>query len=188
MTSANQVGEAMEAQIMAGAPDSPSVAEARDPRSVVEANDPQSVAEATRDAMWRNDRASRWLGMVVKAVGPGSATVSMVVRNEMLNGHDICHGGLITTLADSAFAVACNAYNEVTVAAGFDVNLVAAARLDDVLTATAMQANKAGRTGVYDIVVCNQRGETVAMFRGRSYTLKGKPVVEGLPVGPQPCP
>jgi acyl-CoA thioesterase len=126
--------------------------------------------------------------MVVQAVGPGSATVSMTVRNEMLNGHDICHGGLITTLADSAFAFACNAHNEVTVASGFDVNLVAAARLDDVLTATATETNKAGRTGVYDIAVRNQRGEAVAMFRGRSYTIKGKPVVEGLPVGPQPCP
>ena len=148
----------------------------------------QGVAEASREAMWRNDRASRWLGMVVQAVGPGSATVSMTVRNEMLNGHDICHGGLITTLADSAFAFACNAYNEVTVAAGFDVNLVAAARLDDVLSATATEVNKAGRTGVYDITVCNQRGETVAVFRGRSYTIKGKALVEGLPVGPQPCP
>jgi acyl-CoA thioesterase len=125
--------------------------------------------------------------MVVRAVGPGSATVSMTVRDEMLNGHDICHGGLIATLADSAFAFACNAYNEVTVAAGFDVNLVAAARLDDVLTATATEVSKAGRTGIYDIAVRNQRGETVAAFRGRSYTLKGKPVVPGLPVGPQPC-
>ncbi len=143
----------------------------------------QQIAEATRDAMWRNDRASRLLGMQVTAVGPGSATLTMAVRDDMLNGHDICHGGLITTLADSAFAFACNAYNEVTVAAGFDVNLLAAARLGDVLTATAHEVSKAGRTGVYDIAVCNQRGEPVAAFRGRSYTMKGKPVVEGLPVG-----
>lgn len=156
------------------------------PQQMPEATDAQSVAEATRDAMWRGDRASRWLGMTVLAVGPGSATVSMTVRNEMLNGHDICHGGLITTLADSAFAFACNAYNEVSVASGFDVNLVAAARLDDVLTATAHEVSKSGRTGVYDIDVHNQRGETVAAFRGRSYTLKGKPVVEGLPIGPRP--
>jgi acyl-CoA thioesterase len=140
--------------------------------------DPQRVAEAVRDAMWRNDRASQAMGMEVLAIGPGSATLRMTVREDMLNGHDICHGGLVTTLADSAFAFACNAYNEATVASGFDVNLVAAARLGDVLTAEARELNKAGRTGVYDIEVRNQRGERVAAFRGRSYTLKGKFVVD----------
>ncbi|MEK8029215.1 hydroxyphenylacetyl-CoA thioesterase PaaI [Ideonella sp. DXS29W] len=139
---------------------------------------PQRLAEAVRDAMWRDDRASKALGMQVLAIGPGTATLTMTVRDDMLNGHDICHGGLITTLADSAFAFACNAYNEVTVASGFDVNLVAAARLGDVLTAEATEVNKAGRTGVYDIQVSNQRGERVAVFRGRSYTLKGKTVVD----------
>jgi len=142
----------------------------------------QEIAEATRDAMWKDDRASKALGMEVLAVGPGSATVAMTVREDMLNGHDICHGGLVTTLADSAFAFACNAYNEVTVASGFDVNLVAAARRGDRLTAVASEVSKAGRTGVYDIAVTNQRGEAVAAFRGRSYTLKGKAVVEGLPI------
>lgn len=140
--------------------------------------DPQRVAEAVRDAMWRDDRASKALGMEVLAIGPGSATLRMTVRDDMLNGHDICHGGLVTTLADSAFAFACNAYNEVTVASGFDVNLVSAARLGDVLTAEARELSKAGRTGVYDIDVRNQRGERVAAFRGRSYTLKGKHVVD----------
>jgi len=144
---------------------------------------PQQVAEATRDALWKGDRASKALGMQVTAVGPGSATVTMTVRDDMLNGHDICHGGLITTLADSAFAFSCNAYNEVTVASGFDVNLIAAARLGDVLTAVAREVSKAGRTGVYDIDVSNQRGEAVAAFRGRSYSMKGKAVIEGLPVG-----
>ena len=144
---------------------------------------PQQVAEATRDAMWANDRASKMLGMQVLAVGPGTATLAMTVREDMLNGHDLCHGGLITTLADSAFAFACNAHNEITVASGFDVNLLAAARLGDVLTARATEVSKAGRTGVYDISVSNQRGEAVAAFRGRSYTMKGKPLVEGLPVG-----
>ncbi|MDP3086347.1 MAG: hydroxyphenylacetyl-CoA thioesterase PaaI [Rubrivivax sp.] len=146
---------------------------------------PQAVADATRDAMWLGDRASRLLGMAVLAVGPGSATLTMAVREDMLNGHDICHGGIITTLADSAFAYACNAHNEVTVASGFDVNLLAAARQGDMLTASASEFSKAGRTGVYDILVSNQRGEQVAAFRGRSYTMKGKPVVAGLPVGPQ---
>jgi acyl-CoA thioesterase len=140
--------------------------------------DPQRVAEAVREAMWRDDRASKALGMEVVAIGPGTATLRMTVRDDMLNGHDICHGGLITTLADSAFAFACNAYNEVTVASGFDVNLITAARFGDVLTAEAHEVNKAGRTGVYDIDVRNQRGERVAAFRGRSYTLKGKHVVD----------
>lgn len=144
---------------------------------------PQQVAEACRDAMWANDRASRLLGLRIVAVGPGTATLQMTVRDDMLNGHDIAHGGLITTLADSAFAFACNGYNEVTVASGFDVNLLAAARGGDVLTATAAEVSKSGRTGVYDIAVTNQRGEPVAAFRGRSYTMKGKPLVEGLPVG-----
>jgi acyl-CoA thioesterase len=145
--------------------------------------DPQAIAEASRDAMWKDDRASRLLGIEVLAVGPGSATLRMVVREDLLNGHHICHGGFVTTLADSAFAFACNAYNELTVAAGFDVNLLLAARLGDVLTATARELSKGGRSGVYDIDVHNQRGEHVAAFRGRSFTMKGKPLVEGLPVG-----
>jgi acyl-CoA thioesterase len=137
----------------------------------------------TREAMLKDDHATKSLGIRIEAVGPGSCTASMTVRQDMLNGHAICHGGLITTLADSAFAFACNAYNEVTVASGFDVNLLAAARLGDVLTAQALEVSKAGRTGVYDISVRNQRGEAIAAFRGRSYTMKGKPLVEGLPMG-----
>ena len=147
---------------------------------------PQEVAEAARDAMMRGDRASRMMGIEVVAIGPGSATLTMTVREDMLNGHDICHGGFITTLADSAFAFACNAYNELTVASGFDVNLLAAGKRGDVLTATAREVSKAGRTGVYDIVVNNQRDEQIAAFRGRSYTMKGKALVESLPMGKQP--
>lgn len=154
-----------------------------DHRHPADAAEAQRVAEATRDAMWKDDRASKGLGMQVVAIGPGTATVTMSVRETMLNGHDICHGGLVTTLADSAFAYACNAYNEVTVASGFDVNLIAAAHLGDHLTATATELAKAGRSGVYDISVANQRGERVAAFRGRSHTMKGKPLVEGLPMG-----
>lgn len=135
--------------------------------------------------MWANDRASKALGMQVTTIGPGTATLTMTVRDDMLNGHDLCHGGLIATLADSAFAFACNAYNEVTVASGFDIHLMGGARLGDVLTASATELSKGGRTGVYDIVVSNQRGEQIAAFRGRSYTMKGKPLVEGLPVGKQ---
>ena len=144
---------------------------------------PQDVAEASRDAMLKDDHATRSLGICIESVGPGTCRATMTVRQDMLNGHATCHGGLITTLADSAFAFACNAYNEITVASGFDVNLLAAARLGDVLTARAIEVSKSGRTGVYDISVTNQRSEPIAAFRGRSYTMKGKPLVEGLPMG-----
>jgi acyl-CoA thioesterase len=137
----------------------------------------QRTAEAVRDAMWANDRASKALGMAVTEIGPGRAVLTMTVREDMLNGLDICHGGLVTTLADSAFAFACNAYNETTVASGFDVNLLAPARLGDVLTARAVELSRSGRTGVYDIAVSNQRGEAIAAFRGRSYTMKGRPLL-----------
>ena len=142
-----------------------------------ENTDPQRTAERVRDHMWAGDNASKSLGMEVLAIGPGTATMRMIVRQDMLNGHAICHGGLVTALADSAFAFACNAYDEVTVASGFTVDLVAPGRLGDVLTARAVEVNKAGRTGVYDIEVRNQRDERVAVFRGRSYTMKGKPVL-----------
>jgi len=143
------------------------------------AHSAQQTAERVRDAMFRNDRASKWLGMQVREVAPGRAVLSMTVRDEMLNGHDICHGGLITTLADSAFAFACNSYDELTVASGFAVDLLAPGRLGDVLTATCHEVSKAGRTGVYDCDVLNQHGQRIAVFRGRSYTVKGKPVVTG---------
>jgi acyl-CoA thioesterase len=148
---------------------------------------PQQIAEAVRDVMWADDRASQALGMFVVAVGPGSATSVMTVREDMLNGHDICHGGLVAMLADSTFAYACNAYNEVTVASGFDVSFVAAAHRGDELTAQCVEVSRTGRTGVYDITVTNQRGERIALFRGRSYTMKGKPVAEGLPLGRPPA-
>ena len=144
---------------------------------------PQQIAEATRDAMWANDRASKALGMQVLAIGPGTATLAMTVREDMLNGHDLCHGGLVATLADSAFAYACTAQNEITVASGFAINLLAAARQGDMLTARAHEVARSGRTGVYDIEVTNQRGERIAAFRGRSHTMKGKALVAGLPIG-----
>ena len=137
----------------------------------------QRTADLVREGMFRNDRASKMLGMRIVDVAPGSATLAMTIRDDMLNGHDICHGGLITTLADSAFAFACNSYNELTVASGFSLDLLAPGRLDDVLTARCFEVSKAGRTGVYDTEITNQRGERIAMFRGRSYTMKGKPAV-----------
>lgn len=137
----------------------------------------QQIAEAVRDGMFANDRASKGLGMEILAIAPGSATLAMTVRESMLNGFDICHGGFITTLADSAFAFACNSYNELTVASGFAIDIVAPSRLGDRLKAVAHEVSLAGRTGVYDITITNQVDELVAVFRGKSYRIKGKPVV-----------
>lgn len=127
--------------------------------------------------MFVNDRASQLLGMQVLEIAPGRAVLQMTVRPNMLNGHDICHGGLVATLADSAFAYACNSYNELTVASSFAVDLLAPSREGDRLTATCAEVSRAGRTGVYDAEVVNQRGEAIAVFRGRSYTARGKTVV-----------
>ena len=139
--------------------------------------DPQIVAERVRDHMWATDRAAQGMGMRIAAIGPGSCTMTMRVREDMLNGYGTCQGGLMTALADSCFAFACNAYDEITVAAGFDVQIVAPGKLGDVLTATAVEISKTGRLGVYDVDVRNQRDELVLAFRGRSYTMKGKPVL-----------
>ena len=133
--------------------------------------------------MLENDRATKMLGMCIDAVRPGGATLSMTVRDDMLNGHDICHGGLIATLADSAFAFACNSYDELTVASGFGIDFVAPGRGGDVLTARCVEVSNAGRTGLYDTEVTNQRGERIAIFRGRSYTMKGKPAVRAGDAG-----
>lgn len=138
----------------------------------------QDVADHVAAGMLVNDRATRMLGIEVQSVSPGVATLRMAVRDDMLNGHDICHGGLVATLADSAFAYACNSYNELTVASGFSIDLLLASRLGDTLTATCREVSRSGRTGLYDAEVLNQRGERVAMFRGRSYTARGKPAVK----------
>jgi len=139
--------------------------------------DPQTVAERVGTGMLADDAASRGLGMQVEAMGPGYARLSMSVRPEMLNGFKICHGGYITLLADSGFAFACNSYNELTLAAGIVVDFVAPAREGDRLTAEAREVTLSGRTGVYDVTVANQRGEIIAVLRGRSHRVKGKEVV-----------
>jgi acyl-CoA thioesterase len=142
-----------------------------------QARTPQQVADYVRTGMYANDRALQALGIRVTEATPGGAVASMTVREDMLNGFDICHGGLISTLADSAFAYGCNSYDELTVASGFAVDFVAPGRLGDVLTARCAEVSRAGRTGIYDVEVRNQRGELVAVFRGRSYTAKGRPAV-----------
>jgi acyl-CoA thioesterase len=140
--------------------------------------DAQAVADKVRDAMLADDAASRMLGMQVVEVAPGHAVVAMTVRADMLNGFAICHGGLIATLADSAFAFACNARNALTVASGFGIDILKSAKLGDVLTATAEETSLAGRTGLYDVAVRNQHDDLIAMFRGRSYRLGERKVVE----------
>lgn len=134
---------------------------------------------AVCQAMQEGDAVLRLLGLRIDAVGLGRASVSMPVRADMLNGFGICHGGLVATLADTAFAYACNAQGELTVASGFSIDLLAPAHQGDVLSAEANEVSRSGRTGLYDIAVRNQRGEVVAAFRGRSYTMKGRPVVGG---------
>jgi acyl-CoA thioesterase len=133
---------------------------------------PEEIARASADAMWAEDRASRALGMSIDDVGPGTATLRMTVRDDMVNGHDIGHGGFTFTLADSAFAFACNSYNRRTVAAGAEVRFRAPTRSGDVLVATAVERSRDGRDGTYDVTVTS--GDTVvATFVGRSREIGG---------------
>ena len=134
------------------------------------------VALRVRETMLADDHASRSLGIDIAEVAPGRALARMRVRRDMLNGFGICHGGLITTLADTAFAYACNSANHVTVAAGVSVDFVAPAHEGDELSAACEQRTQQARTGVYDVVVRNQHGHTVALMRGRSHRLKGRQV------------
>jgi len=137
----------------------------------------QETAERSAAAMWAGDRASRALGMEIVEVGPGRATLRMVVTDDMVNGHGIGHGGLTFALADSAFAFACNSYDRVTVAAGAEIAFRAPTRLGDELVATAVERSRDGRDGVYDVTV--RTGETtVATFVGRSRELGGAIVAD----------
>ena len=137
-------------------------------------SDPQQTAERAVQALWSGDAASKQLGMKIESCGPGRATVSMPVRADMVNGHGICHGGIVFALADSAFAFACNSGGDNTVAAGAAIEFLSPARAGDVLRAVAIQRWRAARTGIYEIEVLNQRGETVALFRGRSHQITGR--------------
>lgn len=133
------------------------------------------MPDAARD-LWAADAASRALGMELVQVGPGRARVSMVVRPDMVNGHDLCHGGLIASLADSAFALACNSHGPVTVAAGFSIDFLQPGRLGQTLYADAREVSRRGRSGIYDVTVRSddaEDGEVVAEFRGRSRTIAG---------------
>jgi acyl-CoA thioesterase len=135
--------------------------------------DAQALAERVAAGMFARDPASQGLGMRITKVAPGFAELTMTVRHDMVNGHAICHGGFVFTLADSAFAFACNSYNANTVAAGCAIEFLAPSREGDVLTATARERILVGRNGIYDIEVTNQAGETIALFRGKSTRIKG---------------
>jgi acyl-CoA thioesterase len=139
--------------------------------------DPHALAKHVGAGMFAADAASQSLGMSVVAMGPGYARISMTVRPDMLNGFKICHGGLITTLADSAFAFACNSSNELTLAAGIVVDFLAPAKQGDRLIAEAKEVALAGRSGIYDVTVTNQNGQIVAVLRGRSHRTRDKQVV-----------
>jgi acyl-CoA thioesterase len=134
---------------------------------------PEAIARACADVMWADDAASQGLGMTLDAVGPGTATLSMTVTPAMVNGHDICHGGFVFTLADSAFAFACNAYDQRAVAQHCTITYLAPARRGDILTARAVEVRRAGRSGIYDIAVTRADGAVIAEFRGHSRTVKG---------------
>ena len=140
--------------------------------------DALSLAKAAAEVMWREDNASKWLGMKIEEVRPGYARLSMTVTANMVNGHNLCHGGLIFTLADSTFAFACNSHNQRAVAAGCAIEFLAPAFLGDVLTAEGVEQALRGRTGVYDMKVTNQNNELIAVFRGKSATIKGLLVEE----------
>jgi acyl-CoA thioesterase len=141
--------------------------------------EPEALAQAVAQAMFARDNASRKLGMRIEAVAPGYARLSMTVREDMVNGHAICHGGFIFTLADSAFAFACNSRNLNTVAAGGNIDFLAPAHIGDVLTAEAREQSLAGRTGVYDMTVTRQDGTRIALLRGKSARIAGE-VIAGL--------
>lgn len=136
--------------------------------------DADQLAKACADAMWAEDQASRGLGMELVSVGPGRAELTMLVTDRMVNGHELCHGGFIFTLADSAFAFACNTYNQRTVAQHCAVTFLNPGKLGDRLTARGIEKQRRGRSGIYDITVTRQDGTVIAEFRGHSRTIEGE--------------
>ncbi len=140
---------------------------------------PSALAAATAGAMWARDRTAQALGMRLVKIDAGQATLAMTVRSDMVNGHHICHGGMIFTLADTAFAYACNSYNQNTVASAANIDFLAPAHEGETLEAEAIERSAAGRTGVYDVSVRTADGRIVALFRGKSARISGQ-VIDGL--------
>lgn len=140
--------------------------------------DANQIARACADAMWAEDKASQGLGMEIVSVEPGKAVLAMTIREDMVNGHAICHGGFMFLLADSAFAFSCNTYDQRTVAQSCAISFLKPVKLGDRLTATAAERWREGRSGIYDITLTDQTGTTVAEFRGQSRTIAGR-LLEG---------
>ena len=136
--------------------------------------DAAALARACADAMWKDDAATQSLGMQLISVAPGQAVITMTVTDRMVNGHKLCHGGYIFTLADSAFAFACNTYNQRTVAQHCAVTFLASAKLGDKLVARAVERQRSGRSGIYDVTVTREEGNVIAEFRGHSRTIEGE--------------
>lgn len=138
-----------------------------------------ALARRVGETMFAGDAASKdFMQLQLLACTPGRATMRMTVRAEQLNGHRICHGGLIFTLADSTFAFACNSYNKVAVAAGGQIEFLKPAQLHDILTCEAVEQTLQGRHGLYDMRVTNQRGEVIAMMRGKSAQIAGQVITD----------
>lgn len=133
----------------------------------------QERAERASDAMWQIDLASQSIGMRIEKIAPGFCVASMTVAQHHLNGHNICHGGYIFMLADSAFAFACNSYNQMAVAQHNSISFIAPGRPNEVLVAEAVEVNRTGRSGIYDVKVTGEGGRIIAEFRGNSRTIKG---------------
>ena len=134
---------------------------------------PEDVAQACGRIMFAEDTAAMHLGVELLEIRPGYARVAMKVRRELTNGHGICHGGYIFLLADTAFAYSCNSHNQRTVAAGASIEFLAPAHEGDLLTAEGIEQHRAGRSGVYDMRVTDQNGKLIALFRGKSATIRG---------------
>lgn len=132
----------------------------------------QSLARACADKMYRDDRASHHLGITIKAVAPGTATMSMRVTEDMMNGHHVAHGGFLFILADAAFAYACNGYDQVALAQSCSIDFVRPAKLGDELVAEATERNRSNTSGIYDVAVRRSDGKAIAYFRGKSAHLK----------------
>jgi acyl-CoA thioesterase len=136
----------------------------------------QQLAENVAQTLYAIDKTSQALGIRIVEVRPGYARLAMVVRGDMVNGHGICHGGMVFTLADSAFAFACNSHNENTVAATASIDFLAPSRQGDELTAIASEVWRSRRNGIYEVTVINQEGARIALFRGRSARIDGQVV------------
>ncbi|WP_010173621.1 hydroxyphenylacetyl-CoA thioesterase PaaI [Pseudomonas sp. PAMC 25886] len=140
-----------------------------------------NLANQCAQAMFSRDAASQGMGMRLLSVAPGCARLGMSVRADMIQGHGTCHGGYLFALADSAFALACNSYNDATVALGCSIDYIAAAQLGDTLSADCREQSRSGRTGNYDVRIENQLGQLIALFHGKSYKVRGTVLAQENP-------